>query len=317
MEYPTLFTAGTRWLALAGVNSPEMVTVHECGHQFWYAMVGNNEFEDAWLDEGLNSYSTSRVLELAYAPAYNAARFFGGFVPFRLRIWPEDRVLDGDGLPGYRQAARSDVPSTPSFRYFVPTGGALSYDKTALWLHTLENDLGWPVFRTSMATFFDRWKFRHPKPGDFFDVVQEVSGRDLSWFFDQVYRSSRVFDYGVDRLSSTPIGEQGVFDRDGRRQILSTTTPGVFPVDLEVTFADGSKAREVWDGRDQWKSFVYNRASRAVSAVVDPGRVLALDVNRTNNSRTLEPQGPRAATKWAFTWMVGLQDLLLTYAYFV
>ena len=57
MEYPTLFTAGTRWLAPADVTDPESVTVHEAGHQFWYGIVGSNEFEHAWLDEGLNMFS--------------------------------------------------------------------------------------------------------------------------------------------------------------------------------------------------------------------------------------------------------------------
>src|SRR5262249_39127160 len=59
MEYPTLFTAGTRWLAPAQVTTPEGVTVHEAGHQFWYGIVGNNEFEDAWMDEGFNTFSTA------------------------------------------------------------------------------------------------------------------------------------------------------------------------------------------------------------------------------------------------------------------
>src|SRR5258705_1793486 len=35
MEYPTLFTAGTRWFAPGGVAVPESVTVTEAGHQFW------------------------------------------------------------------------------------------------------------------------------------------------------------------------------------------------------------------------------------------------------------------------------------------
>ena len=62
MEYPTLFTAGTRWLAPARVTTPEGVTVHEAGHQFWYGMVGNNEFEDAWMDEGFNTLATARAI---------------------------------------------------------------------------------------------------------------------------------------------------------------------------------------------------------------------------------------------------------------
>ena len=70
MEYPTLFTAGTRWLSPAGVTTPEGVTVHECGHQFWYAIVGNNEFEDAWLDEGFNTFSTGRTVDQVFKPNY-------------------------------------------------------------------------------------------------------------------------------------------------------------------------------------------------------------------------------------------------------
>jgi hypothetical protein len=66
MEYPTLFTAGTELYTTADMHTPEGVTVHECGHQFWYGLVGNNEFEAAWLDEGFNSYTDSEVLSIVY-----------------------------------------------------------------------------------------------------------------------------------------------------------------------------------------------------------------------------------------------------------
>ncbi|HZI93898.1 MAG TPA: M1 family metallopeptidase, partial [Patescibacteria group bacterium] len=68
MEYPTFITAGASYLSPAARWSPEGVTVHEFGHQYWYAMVANNEFEEAFLDEGFNSYSTGRVMEKAYGP---------------------------------------------------------------------------------------------------------------------------------------------------------------------------------------------------------------------------------------------------------
>jgi hypothetical protein len=57
--------------------------------------------------------------------------------------------------------------------------------------------------------------------------------------------------------------------------------------------------------------------ARAVSAQVDPDRVLLLDVNYTNNGRTLRPRGAEAAAKWSLSWMLWLQDLLLTHAFFV
>jgi len=50
---------------------------------------------------------------------------------------------------------------------------------------------------------------------------------------------------------------------------------------------------------------------------VDARRVLLLDVNRTNNSAALDPAGPKAARKWSLTWLVWLQDQLLTYGFFV
>ena len=91
----------------------------------------------------------------------------------------------------------------------------------------------------------------------------------------------------------------------------------VFPVDVLVTFEDGKTVREKWNGRDRWKAFTYERAVPAVSAVVDPGRVLLLDVNRTNNSFTTAPRAVEAARKWMLKWMVWLQDAMATYSFFI
>jgi hypothetical protein len=332
MEYPTLFTAGTRWIAPADVADPEGVTVHECGHQFWYALVGNNEFEDAWLDEGFNTYSTGRTMTLAFTPNYQSFRVLGGFVPVVMHDLPVSREVDEDGLASYREGAKLDAQSTPSWRYWPGAGGALSYSKTALWLNTLERHLGWPTMQRIMSTFFTRWKFRHPKPQDFFAVVNEVSGRDMTWFFDQVYRSSNIFDYAVSDLRSGPVTASGFFDVKGKVDyaaespapgrfrttvVVRRLGEGVFPVDVLVTFKSGEALRERWDGRDRWKMFTYERATEAVSAQVDPERVLLLDVDYANNSRTLEPRGEAAATKWTLKWMSWLQDLLLTAAFFV
>ena len=87
MEYPTLFTCGTRLFTTSDMLQPEGVTVHEAGHQFWYGLVGNNEHEAAWLDEGFNSFTDSEVLWRAYG-ARRATTTFAG------------RPLDGVPLVG-------------------------------------------------------------------------------------------------------------------------------------------------------------------------------------------------------------------------
>jgi hypothetical protein len=80
MEYPTLFTGGSRMFTKPAMQTPESVVVHECGHQFWYGLVGNNEFEAAWLDEGFNTFSQNDALALRYGMSIATTSF--ARVPF-------------------------------------------------------------------------------------------------------------------------------------------------------------------------------------------------------------------------------------------
>jgi hypothetical protein len=142
--------------------------------------------------------------------------------------------------------------------------------------------------------------------------VTEVAGRDVGWFFDQVYRTSNVFDYGIQAFTSAREG-----DRFRTNVFVRRYGEAFFPVDVRVTFENGDQITERWNGRDRWTQYTYSRPSRAVSVQVDPDRILLLDVNYTNNSRTLEPKGRLAATRWALKWMVWLEDALLSWAFFV
>jgi hypothetical protein len=332
MEYPMLFTAGTRWLAPHAVAEPEDVTVHEAGHQFWYGVVATNEFEHAWMDEGLNTFSTARTLDQFFGPQYYSKRFFGGFVPWVFDDVTLSRATDGNYLSGYRDAGEADPQSAPSWRYWPETSGAITYYKTALWLNTLERMLGWDMLQQILSTYFTRYSFKHPEPKDFFAVANEVSKSDLTWFFDQVYRSSSHFDYALDVFTSEQVSDRGIFgdankrtfsagERSGdayRTKVVARRVgDGVFPVTVRVVFENNQEVRWQWDGRDRWKMFEVDRPARAVTAQVDPERVLLLDANYTNNSRSLAPKTNAAARKWSLAWLVWLQDHLLTYGFFI
>ena len=318
MEYPTLFTGRARWLAPGTVQTPESTTAHEAGHQWWYGIVASNEFEHAWMDEGIDTYATARVLDEVFDPSHAEGRYFGGFIPWVFTDVPLSR-LDNDRLTGYRDNAEADVPATSTFRYWPGTATFISYNKTALWLHTLERHLGWPVMQRILATYFERWKFRHPQPADFFAVVNEVSGQDLTWFFDQVYRSSDVFDYSVQEFTSTAVQLKPDATAEGYRTtvVIRRIGEATFPVDVVTAFSDGAQVTERWDGLDRRVIYTYDRPASAVSVQVDPQRVLLLDADYTNNSWALAPRGGEAAWKWSLKWLVWLQDLMMTYAFFV
>ena len=312
MEYPMLFTGRANWLSPDRVaTTPDSTIIHETGHQWWYAVVASNEFEHGWMDEGLTTWATARVIEETRRPNMLAVRAFGTFIPYTLDV-ALSREVNGNRMPTYRPDAESDVPATPTFRYWPRSANAQTYDKTALWMHTLERHLGWPVLQRAMAAYYDRWKFRHPLPQDFFDVVNEVSGQDLTWFFDQVVGGSNTFDYAVQEMKNEPAGE----GRTRAIVVAQRLGEATFPVDVVTTFADGQQVTEHWDGKDRRAVYTYERPSRVTRVEVDPGQVLLLDINRTNNSRTTQPRAAAAARKWSLTWMVWLQELMMTAGFF-
>ena len=346
MEYPTLFTAGTRLFNPQGGGSPEGVTIHEAGHQFWYGLVGNNEFEHAWLDEGLNTFSTARVLDEVYGERQHVERYFAppgteirsGFFALRLDDVFLSRAVHGNRLHRFIAAGAetADPMLTPTYRYFPTTASRLSYDKTALTLATLERHLGWETLQPILATFFERWRFRHPRSEDFFAVANEVAGEDLSWFFEQIFERSTVFDYAVADVSSKKVKPRGLRAPDDRpasepvriegdggaaptyrtEVTLRRHGDGIFPVEVLLVYADGSEKRIPWDGRSRWKQIAEEGPVKLERAVVDPDRVLLLDVDPVNNSLLVEPDNTLATVKWASKWLFWLQDHLATATFF-
>ena len=325
MEYPTLFTAGTTSWMPKGVRLPEMVTIHEFGHGYWYGMVASNEFEEAWLDEGINTYSEIKAMSKYYGEDRSMIDFTG------LRI----------GSIAYNRmsvlgSGRFDPILKDSWRYV--SGGSYGlnvYAKAGLMLLTLEKWLGEDVMSRVMRTYFERWKFRHPTSKDFVQVAEEVSGKDLGWFFDQVLHSPDRLDYAVSGLTAVdiPAGE-GVFDgtktespakggdaggppenapKAYRNEItIARCGEWIFPQEILIVFDDGEKIRETWDGKDRWTRFVYEKTAKVVSAEVDPDHKMVLDANYANNSRVRELKRPavvRAALGFTF-WIQALFSIL-------
>jgi hypothetical protein len=344
MEYPTLFTCGTRIFNPFGGGAPEGVTIHEAGHQFWYGIVGNNEQEHAWLDEGFNRFSDDRAYEAAFGREQVVRRYFrissrtrggGGFFPLLFPDLTTDRWTRA--VDQYRPAATAETAARPTYLYYPPAAANITYSKTAVWLMTLERHLGWETLQKILSVHFERWKFKHPQPQDFFAIVNEVSGQDLTWFFDQVYRGSEAFDYAIESVSSKPAALEGFDGQQVRRRdpqaakaakkpgsgqplrtevVVRRLGGGIFPVDVLLVFQDGTQVRERWDGKDRWKLFVVERPSKLKHAIVDPDRKLVLDINHTNNSRLLDPAPIVPVLKWTSKWMIWMQDLLATFAFF-
>src|SRR5215472_18240977 len=80
--------------------------------------------------------------------------------------------------------------------------GGITYGKTATVLLTLEGLIGQETMRQAMHTYFMRYRFTHPTQEDFLTTMEEVSGQNLRWYFDQAVYGTRVLDYEILRPSS-------------------------------------------------------------------------------------------------------------------
>jgi hypothetical protein len=299
--------------------------------------VSNDEFEDAWIDEGLNTFTHKRVLALVYGPTTYEKRYFHDFLPWRFEGIHTAQPTDGaDAYDGFRSPLKREPLGTPAWRGDERIYYLNAYGTGARLPVTLERTLGWERWRRALATFAERFWFRHPRPRDLLATINESTGEDFTWLFDQVTGTANVFDYAVDRVTSrrmeTPRGHAGEGEAwsAGGRGTSAPSAPaayesmvdvrrwgeGVFPVLVRVTFEDGAVVDERWDGRDRWKRLSYVRPAAVARVEVDPESVLVLDVNSANNSWTRRPEAPAAAAKWAAKWTVWLQSVLEMAAFF-
>lgn len=334
MEYPTLFTAGTSLLLEKDVLSPEGVIVHEFGHNYWYGMVANNEFEEAWLDEGINTYSTGKVLAAAYGP---------GKFPVRLNNVPLSRFLKLPSVYDWQTdrlfsstVAKLDPIVNFSWKFYNSGSYALNvYQRASTCLYTLERLLGQKTMAKIMRTYQLRYRFRHPKTEDFIKVVNEVSGKDLSWFFQEFFFSTKDFDYAISsvEINEKPEKYKGIFDQQTANFSSSEQAPQkkkqkiyeniitlrrygearISPEEklrLKVEFEDGSVEWREWDGQSRWIRFILEKPSPVKMAILDPDCLWLVDSNISNNSYSVTgPKHKILATQNSFLWL--LQNLLL------
>jgi len=335
MEYPTLFTSGTSILRSKKVLSPESVVVHEFGHGFWYGMCANNEFEEAWLDEGINTYSTGKVLAKAYGPGVYSMAVNRIPLAWFLKL-PSAYDYESDRAAAIN-VVEFDPITTFSWKFYDRGSYGLNvYMRASTCLCTLERLVGEEMMLRIMRTFQMRFRYRHPKTSDFISVVNDVTGRDLSWFFKELFFSTLNFDYGISSLHSEESKKyvRGVFEVEGKKEELTSKKVGQLEkkerksgseklyitkvkirrfgearvngdvlVKLRVVFEDGSEEVRLWDGQERWKEFSFEKPVAAKYAQVDPDNIWLIDSNLANNSLRLKATRKgiwRPATQFLF-----------------
>jgi len=338
MEYPTFITAGTSWRLPKSALTLEMVTVHEFGHQFWMELVASNEFEESWLDEGFNTYSTGKIMDKVYGASTLPLKLYDIDLWSFLKLprFTQETMDRG----AYLTAPVQDDLVRRAWEYYDSQSyGLNSYMRTGVTLRTLEGVLGSDTMARVMRAYHQRWRFRHPSSRDFQQVVNEVSGRNMDWFFDQFVFGNRLLGYGVGSVSSFRLrSPMGVFEKNGalstmnrkdaeaidkkndgnknfKKEFLCTVKierlgDAVAPVDVLIHFKDGSSEKRTWDGGYRWVKYTFLRNAEIDWVQVDPERKYQLDVSFANNSWRGK-YNVELSTHWSGNFLFWFQNLLL------
>jgi len=243
MEYPNVTVIGESYTALG----LEQVIVHEVGHNWFYGILGSNERENAWMDEGLNTFTENRYTETKYP---DSKMDFGLPSGIMKKVGLDQYGPRGMYDLGYIFNARRnyDQPIQTRSDLFTPTNyGAIVYGKTGIGFDYLLAYLGDELFDQCMHAYFEEWKFKHPQPKDVQVVFERESGKDLSWLFDDYIKTTKKMDYGISKVKK--VG-------DSLQVTIKNNAAIKAPVSIS-SFSQGTQSSVTWlDGFEGKKTIM-------------------------------------------------------------
>ena len=267
MEYAmcTLITGKRKWGSLFGV------TAHELAHTWFQFLLATNETKHPWMDEGFTTYISNKA---------------------------ENEIL-GDGKENphkgsynyYNYVVKNKLEeplTTHADRYHTNMAyGMGSYSKGNIFLSQLEYIIGAENVAKTLKKYYNDFVFKHPTPNDIKRTAEKVSGIHLDWYLNEWTQTTHNIDYGIKSVN----GKEITLERIGKMPM---------PIDVEVTYTDGSKemfniplrmmrgekptrATKLKDWTFAHPTYSFNVSKDVKSVEIDPSKLMA-DVNLENNT---------------------------------
>jgi hypothetical protein len=245
------------------------VAEHEVGHSYFPFYMGINEHRYAFMDEGWTT-AFENMIATGDMGKVQADAFFR---QFRVNNWAQNPTDE------------TQVPIiVPGNLLGSPALGINEYGKPALAYLALRDMLGDALFRKSLHGFMQRWNGKHALPWDMFNSFSNLSGKDLTWFWNNWFFTSSYMDVAVDKLA-------------GNTLTVKNIGGFAIPLDVQRTFADGSKdtihfTAAIWEKNGQLATLKLPGTKKITSLKLDGG--IYVDADASNNS--WGDAGPKKAT---------------------
>jgi hypothetical protein len=289
------------------INNPGVGTAfHEWMHSWYQGMMGTNESEYAWMDEGFTSYAAARVVAYYWGERLKRDPGNANLQQIVARDTTQLPVHHFGAYSSYYMLVKSGLeePLTTHADHFNTNFGysIASYSKGEMFLEQLGYIAGEEVRDKILREYYRLWRFKHPNVNDFMVVAQKVSGMQLDWYKEYWINTTKTIDYAIDSL----------WEDHGKSEIrLKMDGNMPMPIDVVVTYKDSSKEMayipqylmfgakpaedmsmkrttfEPWRWTSPTYTFELNRRLLDIKSVeIDPSQRMA-DVDRKNNKLEL------------------------------
>jgi hypothetical protein len=267
MEYPNVTVIGNT----SSKEELEVVIVHEVGHNWFYGILGTNERVHGWMDEGMNTLNEVRYMQTKYPDNTRMSDMVAGG-----KFHMNDLDHHDMGDISYRLIAMmgEDQPVETSSDDFTSTNyGIIMYQKTGLIFFYLRAYLGEVEFGKCMHAYYDLWKFKHPQPEDMRAIVEKTSGKNLSWLFDDLIKTTNHLDYKITNVRKADAGYDVTVKNSG--QVNG-------PIEVNA-LVKGKLVETVWVDPSDSKQIAHLKSDSVDQVVIDINNNIP-EMDRTNNT---------------------------------
>ena len=172
MEYPNLIMISS---SIENEDDYKNVIIHETAHQWWYAMVGNDEFNYPWLDESLTEFSTLLFYDNNEGYNLNHKEMIDASKSnYTLFVTVYEDVL---GKIDTSMRAVDQYSTEPEYTY-------CTYVKGVLMFESLYQLVGKDKFVKSLKEYFESNKYTNAKPENLISSFEKVCKKSLTSFFE-------------------------------------------------------------------------------------------------------------------------------------